>query len=885
MPPLLQFARYRDIAAELANCRDEIIVASAGLASAVQWRAVSLRGSPASLRIATLDTFARRVLNDCGEYPHVASDSERRLAMTTALSAIDDPMMDTRGMVPMMERSYRDVRDSGISLAELERRSRKRSRTQLLIRAWRAYEQLISSLPAVDPADVLERAATLIESSTANIKPQVVAGFYDMTGAQLRLISALTKSGKLATMFIPIGDGDAYAFASRFVSQVKTSLNPQPSSLHIKVAKKTVDGFGSKEQELRAVCASIRELLDKGTSPNQIGITARSLDPDDVRLLQRFSAEHQFTISARTDLSLIAHRLGRGTATILRLRERNFPRADVIDILRDGYRLRNQVRIDRVDVATREARISGGRAVDIRNPKEDPLIEEYRAVVAELESLPAQLDRIAARFHLDTEQDVVAAAALDDIAELLARWKHKVDITTVIDLIANTELPHPLPATRHPPVWAGDAMQFRGRSFDHLFVIRAQESSLPQRRVSDPLLPDSDRREIGMREIGDGCDEERLLFQLLLDGAHESVRFSFATSDAFGKILRPSRMVKGVAGPSPRDSGERVAEGRVRGVNLPRQLQLLALAGTRSPFDGYIGEMIHLLRALSPTELEDFGECPQKFLFKRILEARDHDDPNRELQMHHREKGKLDHSILERFYRSLESFPPRGVRERLDRIVDELFDEEETRVPAFNRVMRAIERRATKRYLNAFVAEDIQDLLENGLQPKHFEYKFGPEPFVIGDHEVPITVKGVVDRIDEGADSIRIVDYKSGGAKRHENLAEKIERGVRLQLPLYAIAIARLFAAENVSGAIKPLIPGMKPEKLKFDLAGTEARLHETLDLFVESMLRGRFPAVPETDSCKYCPVTDSCRTRHSDAERRALARFDSPRALLESLT
>jgi RecB family exonuclease len=889
MPPLLQFARYRDIAAELANFRDEIIVASAGLASSIQWAAAALGGRPVSMRLATLDTFARRVLNDCGEYPHVATDAERRLAMTTALSAIDDPMMDTRGMVPMMERSYRDVRDSGISLAEFERRSRKRPRTQLLIRAWRSYEQLIANLPAVDPADVLERAATLIENGTASINPQAVAGFYDMTGAQLRLISAIRTSGKLATMFIPIGDGDTYAFASRFVSQLvedsgpPLSGQPRAAVFHTKAPKKTVEAYGSKEQELRAVCASIRELLDKGTPPNQIGITARSLDPDDVRLLQRFSAEHEFAISARNDLSLIGHRLGRGTATILRLRERNFPRADVIDILRGGYRPRNHVRVDRLDVATREARISGGRAVDIRNPKKDPLIEEYRAVVAELESLPVQLDRIAARFHLDTEQDVAAAGALDDIAALLARWQHKVDVATVIDLIANTTLPHPPPATRHPLVWAGDTMQFRGRSFDHLFVIRAQESTLPQRRVSDPLLPDSDRREIGMREIGDGRDEERLLFQLLLDGTHESVRFSFATSDAFGKILRPSRMVKGVAPALSRSAP--AGEPALRAsVNLPRQLQLLSLAGTRSPFDGYIGDMIHSLRALSPTELEDFGECPQKFLFKRILDAKDHDDPNRELQMHHREKGKLDHAILERFYRSLESFPPRGVRERLDRIVDELFDEEETRVPAFNRVMRAIERRATKRYLNAFVAEDIQDLLENGLQPKHFEYKFGPEPFVIGDHEVPITVKGVVDRIDQGADSIRIVDYKSGGAKRHENLAEKIERGTRLQLPLYAIAIARLFAAQNVSGAIKPLIPSTKPEKLRFDLAGTEARLHATLDLFVESMLRGRFPAVPEPDSCKYCPVTDSCRTKHSDAEQRALARFDGPRALLESL-
>ena len=54
----------------------------------------------------------------------------------------------------------------------------------------------------------------------------------------------------------------------------------------------------------------------------------------------------------------------------------------------------------------------------------------------------------------------------------------------------------------------------------------------------------------------------------------------------------------------------------------------------------------------SNTQLEDFGECPQKFFFKHILHVEEYDDPDRELQMHHREKGKLDHTILERFYKS-----------------------------------------------------------------------------------------------------------------------------------------------------------------------------------------------------------------------------------------
>src|SRR5205807_5228916 len=77
-----------------------------------------------SARLAMLDSFARRILNESAEYPRTATDAERLLAMRAAVAGIDDPMMETRGIATMMERSYRDVRDSGISLADFERRLR-----------------------------------------------------------------------------------------------------------------------------------------------------------------------------------------------------------------------------------------------------------------------------------------------------------------------------------------------------------------------------------------------------------------------------------------------------------------------------------------------------------------------------------------------------------------------------------------------------------------------------------------------------------------------------------------------------------------------------------------------------------------------------------------
>ena len=116
--------------------------------------------------------------------------------------------------------------------------------------------------------------------------------------------------------------------------------------------------------------------------------------------------------------------------------------------------------------------------------------------------------------------------------------------------------------------------------------------------------------------------------------------------------------------------------------------------------------------------------------------------------------------------------------------------------------------------------------------------------------------------------------------------SEKIDRGVRLQLALYAMAAAEFFDNTNVSGTIKPIVIGeTKPDKFAFVLEDKRATLLETLELFIRAILSGTFPAFPnETDdfnSCKYCPVNHSCRTKHDLDERYAIQQQRDPRTLL----
>jgi ATP-dependent helicase/DNAse subunit B len=924
---LLNLAPYREIASSIAErlaaARDgdplslwteEVIVASNGVAQAIS--ASLLEKLPhgfAALQLQSIETLATRIVNAAGEFPRVATDEERRLAMRTAARSLDDPLTSTRGAASMLERSYRDMRDSGLTLTDFSRRLggarslRNRERVKLALRAWQLYEKLIAKLGATDSADVLARAADLIRAG-ATVKPQIVAGFYDATGAQMAVLQALREVEKLVGVFVPVSEDEA--FAQPFMRLFGASgLGPRASGSPRLLVRESA----TREEEVRDICARVAGLLASGVSPSSIGIVSRSLDAYDATLFARFAAEHEFCVSESPSVPLVAHRFARASVQLLRLRERNFPRADVLEIARSGIRLTTRPNLDKVDYETRRASVAGGRSADLRQRTfRSPVIDDYILIVEELESMTERIDstwlpKLIQRMRAETSEDSAVIEELDKLAKLFQRadaWKRPLDQTSLLDALESAEKPRPEARGPGPVVWAGDVMRLRGRSFQHLFAFRMQDDVMPQRRVEDPLLTDADRRLLGIREIGDGRAEEQLLFGLM-SAAADSVEFSFAASDGFGKPQRKSNFLRGL----PMEDRQSCLSGQAR---LPvlhespqRPLQLLARTGMRGVFDGYIQNdvvrerAIAALQSISPTHLEDFGECPQKFLLKQLLGVRDLDDPEMQMQIDHREKGTVDHRILERFYQAMDetalrdamsALPmlPQSLVDTLDRIIDEEFELLEEKLPPFNAPVRNIEHQATRRVLRQFIALDLADLDAEDLMPRRFEEKFGP--FVLEVDGTALKIEGKIDRIDEGTGRIRIVDYKSGKALRHVKLGDKIDRGVRLQLALYALAVnprTEDRGPRTVSGAIKPIAGTGKLTEFSFELAEKESRLRETLALFVAAIRRGDFPAFPnekdaDYNACKYCPVNHSCRTRHDADEKRSVLRVSEPRALFE---
>jgi hypothetical protein len=926
--------------------------------------------------MVTPEQLAQAMLNAAGEFPRVASEAERRLAMRAAVESVHNPAFERRGAAAMAERTYRDIRDSGMPTAAFAARLR-RTRTTNPVRleaireAFELYDAHIAKLGAIDPADLLRRAATLARNG--NVAPLTIFGFYDVTRIQEEFISALFAAGAVESVLAPIATGadglptDECRFGARFFETMRELAGTLPESL--------AGGDGpalfvrasfTPEIEILEVCRGVRDALDAGVPSGEIAIVTRAVDAAEQREFARCARQFGFRIAPEPGRRLALQRIARGILLLLRLRRDGYRRSDVIEILYCG--------IDRaavglkdspewLDAATRRSEIPGGTSAAVRqalprlrNERRQGLerdVEAFASVVEHLERISAGfesprganawadlLERAASMFRVETEGDLQALHAVHAIASTL-RGAAPISPTIDADAVASMidEAPELPPATEPddgPAVWFGDVMRLRGRSFRIVHAARLQHDRFPQRRVDDPLLPDTDREALGIRQIGDGRDEERMLFHILLSSARESLECSYATSDGRESALRPGQLLKDAliardpaarsliigrfdawraANPSPARTSATPAERAAAGIRagetpltraLAQRLRAVSAFGTASPWDGYLtvdsplaAKLAGKLAKLSPSNLEWFGECPQRFLYSRILGIDDLSEPEDAMQIEQRQKGSLDHAILQRFYEWLFARKPdiapqwsQELAGRLSKTIDESFDEFDATHPATNPPLRNMERAMTHAKLAAFVAADLEALRSAGLVPRHFEHGFG-DPSSEGGR-IPIAIGGVVlpmhgyiDRIDVGVEGERrrIVDYKSGKAGKQKDLAKKIDAGQSLQLALYAIAIAQLFELgdERVSGRILPLdLPESKDKDFGFELAEKRAELEKILPLFMDAMRAGVYPTFVG-EWCRYCALVPHCRTKYSPEEQKIAAQHENARAMLEA--
>ncbi|MEK7382710.1 MAG: PD-(D/E)XK nuclease family protein [Elusimicrobiota bacterium] len=985
-------------------------------------------------RFHTFHSLALEVVEEAGGFEEgvVADGLFHDKVIDAVLAARPRSKVSTRGLASAYRAGIRDLVDCGFEprayredFEGLLADGAQKRRLQDVLEVQESYLRRLSEIGVVPPSGLTHAAAETVESGVCPALERygelLYYGFYDLTGAQADFFSAVVKAHPVSVFFPYVKGHPAYRFAERFYDVKLHAGGASPVHLppahHTRALGPVLDALSrpgaravlpsdaalafisasGAEDESWAAAKEILRLRSGANPPDfsEIGIVARTLGPYRSRL-PAVLRENAVPFSMEAGDPLLRHPIAKLCLGLLQFGRRDFPAADLLDIVESRYfrserfegggswrRLRSNWRrlIERVgvqggwtqwegmvarwaeeDLELFPRRVSEGLPGQAIAKEETALLWEFlKKLEAELRrgpetswSLAAARARRLLEDNFSVEQGVPgfeAWSALLDAVDALAafdRLSRKTSWEGFLDVLdekfRSVELEPPAPCRG---VRILDAMDARGESFRVLFILGLQEGVFPRQVREDPLIPDAVRAKLRdsagywiQPKLG-GYDEERLLFQLLATSACEKVYCVHQRSDEDGKALVESlylRELRQAAGQDVQDHMDRRVprqplvkleelaredpgllaakevcllqadrgegegglfaplSGHVPAFAFPRLFRdglrsaaRLNSPGELGPWDGLIREPREFLakidrQGLSPSALEEFRNCPFKTFASRLLGLKEVETPSRAGELDPREKGRLYHAVLERFYRALDAGgfweDPEAVRWQttLEACFTELLPWDGWRALGVYPVLWKAAQAAMRRHLLRVVEADIAALRLRGLRPRSFESELTAA--VDG-----LRLQGKLDRIDwdVAGSAYRVVDYKTTFHQgRLENLVARLKQ---IQPPLYL---------ELVESSDTAVPKGAQPLGADFFAIedSKETTGHEAVQSFEavswrklrpllldglrglrEMMARGEFFITPQEgrgEACEYCPFGSLCRKSHGMTLRRA---------------
>ncbi|KPJ85743.1 MAG: hypothetical protein AMS18_16070, partial [Gemmatimonas sp. SG8_17] len=470
------------------------------------------------------------------------------------------------------------------------------------------------------------------------------------------------------------------------------------------------------------------------------------------------------------------------------------------------------------------------------------------------------------------------------------------------------------------------------RSFDHVFIVGMEAGRFPSPAPRIAVLDDTDRmalRALGIPLEGVGVWDarERGLFRILLAGAVHSVTLSHVNMDELGDLQAPSSFVDAVE-ECCKLNWQEIPPHRVLTPEVPTfvtaqggnqavhaaQVERVRETGAFTAYSGQIEDSVLLDRLAdrygdhyvwSPSQLEQYANCPWGWFSARVLRLEKVADPDQEMDPATR--GSILHDALKRFFDRAGEI--KGGPVFLNR-EDAGWIEKEARVALEEAIAAArhewwvgheslipAKREELKRILLGYLEWEVElhhrmTSSNRGNAPKMVrtavaEHEMSFSRAVLDRGGVQVRYRGFIDRVEVGNDErvdsrhlVAAVDYKTTEfSTPGEGNPKAWEDGVVLQVPLYAHALRTLVPGADVA-RVEYRALSKRDDKAVHRLQLYEVnwkgpllvqqpeakqRFEQALDCVPEYVRRirsGYFPAeVPPSCSCpSWCHGTDICR-------------------------
>jgi len=622
--------------------------------------------------------------------------------------------------------------------------------------------------------------------------------------------------------------------------------------------------------------------LENGVPPERVAVVCESPDRWRAPLAAVFPALG-IGYAVERGSRMAEAPLGRALLALLRFAWQEGTRGDLFTFLRSPFsglerrsvdfvegRLRGRAVVEPARVEEESERLRGAPVpalVELRSAR-SPVAGAHallRAMVRSawgLESPPTGADA-----RVDARAYQAAVRVRDELEALGGQSAAGVEADEVLAALERTRV-RPVGAGETGRVAVLDYARARTRLFDVVFLLGLEEGSLPRRGRPTPLLDDDLRRELGGRlERPDSVERDRYLFYTACTRALRRVVLvrEAATDDGVPRepspfwddvraLYDPAEVARATrrralsaltwpldAAPNERERLRALARLDVEDADGAASLAAAngwsrRLERARGAFDREtrlrspaVLDTLSSRTTFSATELERFADCSSAWLVERVVAPRRIDaEPDPLL------RGQVVHTALNRFYASVprELDAERVTPENLDAalgLVRTCLDEALASGVRLDLTdLQAAElRQSLLADLEGFVRDEAES--EVAFVPRRLEVAFGSDRAApelqrglpLGDG---LWLSGKIDRIDVDPWSARgiVQDYKSG---KGAHSARDIDRDVRLQVPLYVLALRDLVGLEPLGGIYRALsgkrvTRGMLRESAREELPG-----------------------------------------------------------------
>ena len=598
---------------------------------------------------------------------------------------------------------------------------------------------------------------------------------------------------------------------------------------------------GGQRAEIELAGARLLELLRSGVEPGDIAVVLRR-PGDYASLLEQVFGAYDIPFSIDRSVPLGHTGLGRGLVALIRCATTaDATAADLLAYLRTPGLLRQPGLADWLEAFVRREgahAASDARALWERERwKLDDLdrLRDARGGADFLAELERQLGRLFTAPY-KRQAAILRGPELDDPRVYVAARAALAELRAVVEADPRTRLgpERVLAVLRDLRVRLGEPPQpdrvqvakpedIRARRFEAVFVCGLQEGEFPKGASPEPFLPDEDRRALAVasglllpiRE--DRLDRERYLFYVCCSRAERLLVLSSRSSDEEGNPQPQSFFVEDVRDlllPGAEESRRSLSDVTWRTEDAPTAAELeraAAASGPRraEPLPGNLTaapllEQLGARETVSAGALENFADCPVKWLVNNVLRPRELvPDPEQMV------RGRYAHAVLQRtFERLREETGNRGVTPaNLARSKRLLIEELHAQRAQFQLSPKETRVRAAARRLEFDLLSflDREATRDGSFEPEHLELAFG-----YGDHGAPVElapglrVGGRIDRVDTSDGMALVIDYKSGKRVDSYKVASW-ERENRFQAALYMLVVERLLGLRAAGGVYLPL--------------------------------------------------------------------------------